>query len=52
MILISHNTVNTTTSPFIPEVVVDVAAVDSSDAVDVCVEVGKTDDVDIAVKTW
>ena len=49
MILISHNTVNTTTSP---EVVVDVAAVDSGDAIDVCVEVGKTDDGDIAVKTW
>lgn len=47
---ISHNTMNTTARTFIPEVLVDVATVDSGDTVDVCVVVGKTDDGAIAVK--
>jgi len=43
--------VNTTASKTIPEVFADVEAVDSVVAVDVRAVVGKTVDVDVAVKT-
>ena len=50
LILVLHNTINTTASTAIPVVATEIDAVDSDFAVGLCVFVGNEDDVVAAVK--